>query len=78
MKRKTVIISEDDNRKLTVTLEYDDKGKPGQNSGQLSSISNRVYEQHLEFFNPNQLKLPFYCTEVKEPIIKKKTKKGGK
>lgn len=73
MIRQTNIVAETQDKKLAISLVYDDKNKPGQNAGQLASISNRFFESLMEFFNANELKVVDYCKEiVTKPTPKKK------
>lgn len=76
MVRSSVIFAENENCKVEILVKLDNKDKAGQNAGLTGSITNRFFEQLLEFFNCNELKVVAYAEEVKPEVKNGRSKKA--
>ena len=70
---QSVIVGKNEAVTLKVKIEVDNKGNAG-SAGLLARITNRYFEQLLEWFNANQIVAAEYCRVTKpDPKTLKKS-----
>lgn len=65
---KCVISADNAERRITITIAFDPKKKPGMNAGVMSAVVNGVFDALRLRFCAHQIKVKVF----KEPVVAKK------
>lgn len=65
---KSKIIAEDHQKKITIDITLDNKGKYGESSGLLVNVTNEIHDALRKHFCAHQLRVPVYAPVKPKPV----------